>query len=115
MFNLYRYSDDTSKEFINAITTIQERVWLPFQVGKEFHNKRLEIISNEIKAYENLVKEIKDINDKIVNKNRNPFLSKKLMDSFEKFRDELIEECNNFVKKYELAFRKEDKILIIHP
>lgn len=111
LFNLYRYSDDTSKEFIDTITTIQEKVWLPFQVGKEFHNKRLEIINNEIKVYENLIKDIKEINDKIVNKNRNPFLSKKLMDFFEKFRDDLMTECSSYIERLESAFRKEDKIL----
>ncbi len=111
LFNLYRYSDDTSKDFTDTITSIQEKVWMPFQVAKEFHNKRLEVISNEIKSYDNLIKEINDINDKIINKNRNPFLSKGLMNSFEKFKKDLTDESNKHKERYELAFRKDDKIL----
>jgi hypothetical protein len=111
LFNLYRYSDDTSKDFIDTITAIQEKVWMPFQVAKEFHNRRLEVISNEIKSYDNLIKEVNEINDKIINKNRNPFLSKELMDSFETFKNNLTYESNKHKEKYELAFRKNDKIL----
>lgn len=44
LLNLYRYSVGTRDELLNAMQTHQEKLWMPYQVGFEYFNKRLYII-----------------------------------------------------------------------
>ena len=49
LLNLYRYSDDTSKKFLETIVKLETRVWIPYQVGLEFNKNRLKVISEQKK------------------------------------------------------------------
>ena len=35
LLNLYRYPKDVSSEFINVLKHIQDRIWIPYNVGLE--------------------------------------------------------------------------------
>ena len=54
LLNLYRYKEDARTEFINVIKTYKERLWIPYQVGLEFHRRREEIMRKNAAAYETL-------------------------------------------------------------
>ena len=112
LLNLYRYSDETAKEFIETIQLLEDKVWLPYQVAQEFHKNRLDVISNEVKSYDSLLKKITEIQEEIIVKNRNPFVSKQLMESFLEFQDNLISECDEAKGKYKKTFSDEDLTLL---
>jgi len=40
LLNFYRYSDDTRKEFLGILNKLKDRLWIPYQVGKEFFNNK---------------------------------------------------------------------------
>jgi hypothetical protein len=44
LLNLYRYSSETRTDFLSVLSAVQERLWIPEQVGKEFHANRLGVI-----------------------------------------------------------------------
>ena len=50
LLNLYRYNDDARDEFIKVIKFYKERLWIPYQVGLEFHRRREEIMRKNAKA-----------------------------------------------------------------
>jgi predicted nucleic acid-binding protein len=75
LLNLYRYSENTSNEFFESIKKLEERVWLPYQVGYEFNKNRLTVISDQKKNYDDFEKKINELIGEIENKNRNPFFS----------------------------------------
>lgn len=54
LFNLYRYSSSTRDDLLNVMTTNQDKLWLPYQVGFEYFNKREDIIDKMVKAHEAL-------------------------------------------------------------
>lgn len=54
LLNLYRYKEDARTEFINVIKFYKERLWIPYQVGLEFHRRREEIMRKNAAAYETL-------------------------------------------------------------
>lgn len=58
LLNLYRYNEDARTEFINVIKFYKERLWIPYQVGLEFHRRREEIMRKNAKAYNVLAEKI---------------------------------------------------------
>lgn len=51
LLNLYRYTRETGAEFTTAISAMSDQLWLPFQVGLEYHERRVDVISSQAKAY----------------------------------------------------------------
>ena len=56
LLNLYRYNEDARNEFINVIKFYKERLWIPYQVGLEFHRRREDIMRNNAAAYKTIRK-----------------------------------------------------------
>jgi hypothetical protein len=54
LLNLYRYNEDARTEFINVIKFYKERLWIPYQVGLEFHRRREDILRKNAAAYTTL-------------------------------------------------------------
>lgn len=54
LLNLYRYNNDARDEFIKALKFYKERLWIPYQVGLEFHRRREEIMRKNAAAYKSL-------------------------------------------------------------
>ena len=62
LLNFYRYSQETKNMFIKVLNILKDRqqLWIPYQVGKEFHDNRINIISTYEKSYSNIKKELDD-------------------------------------------------------
>lgn len=54
LLDLYRYDATTRDEFIQIITFYKERLWIPYQVGWEFHRNREVVIRQNAEAYDKL-------------------------------------------------------------
>lgn len=54
LLNLYRYSEKTRKEVINLLKNLKDRIWIPYQVGKEYFNNRDKVIKDSNKELEKL-------------------------------------------------------------
>lgn len=57
LLNMYRYSRDTVDEFIDLLLVLKtkKQVWIPYQVGFEFYENRLEVIGQTEKSYDDMV------------------------------------------------------------
>lgn len=55
LFNLFRYSNKTRAEFLSVLESKREQLWIPYQVGLEFHEGRLQIIKDQIRAFDDLI------------------------------------------------------------
>jgi len=101
LLNLYRYSEETSTQFIQIISELNNRVWLPFQVGLEFNRNRLTVISDQKKNYTVFEKKLNDLIEEVENKNRNPFFSKSLLEKLSIVKDEVKSEIEAKIKVYD--------------
>ncbi len=101
LLNLYRYSVNTSDEFIQIISELNERVWLPYQVGLEFNRNRLNVLSEQKKNYSDFEKNLNELIGEIENKNRNPFFSQQLTDKIIEIKVELNTEIKSKIEAYE--------------
>lgn len=67
LLNLYRYNEEARNEFINIIKSYKERLWIPYQVGFEFHRNRESIIIKNKVAYRLVKDKLTEQLDKFVN------------------------------------------------
>lgn len=111
LLSLYRRSQGVRDDFISMIRSLSDRIWIPYQVGYEFHEHRLEEAMRPIEA----VKAIKGKLQKFENDfeqeyGNNPYLdNKKIKKAFKVFSsklDKMIQEsltsCPNFLKEDEV-------------
>lgn len=54
LLNLYRYTDATREEFIQTLEALHSRVWIPYQVGLEFFQNRVLVMSTAASGYAKL-------------------------------------------------------------
>jgi len=100
LLNLYRYSKKTSDEFIQIIANLNNRIWVPFQVGLEFNKNRLTVLSDQKKNYIAFKKKMHDLIGEIENKNRNPFFSETLTEKLITIKDDFETEISQKINDY---------------
>ncbi len=61
LLNLYRYSESTRKDFILAIAKLDDRLFMPYQVGLEYHTNRLNVIEGLKNSYYTIDNDIKEL------------------------------------------------------
>jgi len=54
LLNLYRYSQETSKELLKILKQISVRLWIPHQAALEYQKNRLETISKQLDEYDKI-------------------------------------------------------------
>lgn len=77
LLNLYRWSGETRDDFFGILEKIKERIWLPHQVGYEFHKNRPAVILDRATVANTIVKDLRASKDKAIEclrKNRSPFV-----------------------------------------
>jgi hypothetical protein len=110
LFNLYRYSKDTSKQFLDELSKLKSRLWLPYQVGYEFHRNRRDVISDEISIYKDFLHKFSSLCSEVENKNRNPFLLAASSKTLTDLKVQITEELHTKISEYEEQYEK-DKVL----
>ncbi|TFC87677.1 PIN domain-containing protein [Cryobacterium sp. TMT4-31] len=58
LLDLYRYSEASRNEFAAVLRLLSERLWIPHQVALEFHKNRLQVIDEQLSAFDALVKKL---------------------------------------------------------
>jgi len=106
LINFYRYSTATRDSFIQILSSLKTRLYLPYQIGKEFFSNRLDEINAQKEIYTSAISNIKKMKSDFENKNRNPFLLPEKI----KYLDEIINELESNSKSFD-EIKREDKIL----
>ena len=78
LLNLYRYSTTTSRELLNIVKPVSDRIWLPYQAGLEYQRNRISVIEQQTRAY-NMIAEFLDKTEKQIDNelrafSRHPFI-----------------------------------------
>jgi hypothetical protein len=84
LLNLYRYSDDTRNELLLKVEKYAEQLWLTYHAAYEFHKNRIAVISDQVKVYEDTIKEFDKLEDSIIKNSKSPNLSKPVEKIFKK-------------------------------
>ncbi len=54
LLDVYRYTPATRDQLLDILASFRERIWIPYQVGKEFHKNRLQVIKTQENPYEQI-------------------------------------------------------------
>jgi hypothetical protein len=116
LLNLYRYTELTRKDFIGALKTIKDRLFLPYQSAYEYHSNRISVIEGLDKSYLNLLEIINHNYEKILKGVINQFkkhpsiIVDKIFKLYEEYLDKVKKELDR-QKKNHPDFRTKDEIL----
>jgi hypothetical protein len=61
LLDLYRFSEEARSGLLEALRSFQERLWIPHQVGLEFHRNRFGVLLAQREAEDNLLSELDQI------------------------------------------------------
>lgn len=75
LLDLYRVSPKTSEELLEIIKTLDERIWIPYQVALEYHRDLFTVVEGQIKKYNEAATAIESIRKTFLEKRSHPFLS----------------------------------------
>nr|WP_276510303.1 PIN-like domain-containing protein [Paenibacillus qinlingensis] len=53
LLNTYKMTPDARSQFLRVLQTFKNRLWMPYQVGKEFYFNRQFVIETELKSLQN--------------------------------------------------------------
>lgn len=59
LLNFYRYSEDTRNKIFKILESLQDRLWIPYQVGKEFFDNKNKVMVSSYNEYNDLMTLVK--------------------------------------------------------
>ncbi len=114
LLNLYRYSNSTRNDFLKILKGIESRIWVPYQVGFEFHNNRISTINTEITHYKKFIEELTNIEtnlnrvkESIEAKRNHPHLKANFIDNIKNIISKKKKEVEKEKRNYEKIIKKD--------
>ena len=91
LLDLHRFSEDTVNSIMSIFENIKDRIWIPYQASKEYHNNLCSVIKEQCKNYESSIRNLIEFKKQIEMKNCHPFLNKSE-------QEEICSICNKYEK-----------------
>lgn len=101
LLDLYRVSPKTSKELLEIIKTLGDRIWIPYQVALEYHRDLFTVVEGQINKYNEAAKTIESIRKTFLEKRSHPFLSDDLHKKATEVFEDLLQFFGNQEKELE--------------
>lgn len=111
LLNLYRYSDDTREQLLDLFKQVEDRLWIPHQVGKEFHENRFAVISGQVRKLQDggVESQLGGILQQLEQDTGHPYISDELRMQLEENRKRLSEEIGKSHEQLD-SLRDDDHI-----
>jgi hypothetical protein len=65
LLNLYRFQGKAREDLFGALDSLKDRLWVPHQVGLEFHRRRIGVIADQERYFTSTQRELKKLIDSI--------------------------------------------------
>jgi len=95
LINLYTYSRDASDDFLKLLAGLQDRVWMPYHVGLEYHRKRVSVIYRHSKKYTELQHKLTTLLADLEHKKQHPFVDIQILEEFKSASDKLTKQLDS--------------------
>lgn len=111
LLNLYRYSAETNAEIIQTLEQISDRLWIPYNEAKEYHEKRITVIEGQEESYKDLQKFLDemhgDLKDRLMSDNHS-FLADQLIDKVIKIFSDIRVKLGDNKEEYLSLFENDE-------
>jgi len=116
LLNLYRYTENTRDDFIRALQTIKEKLFLPYQAAYEYHENRLGVIEGIEKSYDDINSILVENFEKNLQKQLNHYKKHPsiLIDEIINIHDNFLQNVSKELEKQKAKhpdFKTEDSVL----
>lgn len=120
LLNLYMYTEDTVNDFWKVFDSIEDRIWLSFQAGYEFHKNRASRIRTQQVLFEKTISSIRSISEDAKNALKQNFKNTRehpsiqeneILKEVSEFFESLVNKVEEKEKNHPDLFKEEDKIL----
>ena len=117
LLNLYRYSEATRDEILSVMEKLKDRLWMPYQVGLEYFNNRVNTFSSIADMHKDFKKKLSDGRTNLLNvfnkpeTSRHPHINR---EDLGKVYDEAIKLVTDYIDKQTEKlhnYAKEDIVL----
>ena len=109
LLDLYRVGRDQREEILTLLRNISDRIWIPYQVGKEYQTRRLDAVADNDRAYDSLVAEVA----KTIEKQLHGVRDQDLRETIKKAQKKFERDVQNLRSEHTIPFeeiRDEDPI-----
>lgn len=79
LLNFYRYSDSTRNEFLKTIGRLKNQIWLPYQAGLEYLQRRVDVIVQQEKLYDEATRRIDELLESFEHTRQHPFVDERFL------------------------------------
>lgn len=100
LLSLYRYSDDTRSELVEIFNLLGDRVWVPNQVASEYLMNRVGVINQQVKIYDEAIKNVEELKRSFENPRQHPFVKEVTFRELGASFDKVVFELNENKKTY---------------
>ncbi len=97
--NLYSYAEQTRADFFELLKTINEKIWIPHQVGLEYQRRRLEVIRDEKGIFNKIFDSLNKI-EKTLKSDLEPLALKRRFPKLHDNTEKLIGDINKSISSY---------------
>lgn len=111
MLNIYRFSESTRNTFLSALEKVKNNIWIPYQVGLEFHLHRREIMVEMETKKDTIVNNINNETEKYLK------AIKTLLDTYPiksidgtEVRKKILNQFNEEINKVKNSFNQEQVV-----
>lgn len=66
LLDLYRFTPKARHELLDLLRKVQERLWVPHQVAKEYFARRIDALKDQLDLYESVPRELKTLHDRAI-------------------------------------------------
>jgi hypothetical protein len=114
LLDLYRVGKNQREQIISVLTAVRDRIFVPYQVALEFHQKRLHVAGTNVSAYADLLRSVDVVlEEKVLSKIRGG-LQKEVRQIVEIARKDLADKLTEWHDRHIIPFdevRKDDPVL----
>lgn len=119
LLNLYMYSQDTVDDYWKVLNCIEDRIWIPYQVGYEFNKNRPSRIRDQQVLFEKTIESLKSISkqaeesieDTFNNTREHPSIEEtEIKQKVDEFFSQLIGEIEKKQEEHPDLLREKDNI-----
>lgn len=107
ILSLYHYSAAASAALTNVLASVKDRLWIPHQAAKEYHENRIEVIGKEAKKYTEVKNQLQTVLSQIKSKTQHPFLSDDLVTELEGIQKKTLAELSSGKEKLDALIRSD--------
>lgn len=101
LLDLYRYSEGTRSEILELLSSIQDRLFIPYQVAYEFMKNRLGVIAEQGRVYDQAILTLQKIDSDFNNNKRHPFIAPYLLQELNDLIANLVENLGGGKKLFD--------------